>query len=187
VKTWTSDHPIQQAKATALRSDIQSLAKHVDAGALQASTPWDALHDWAETALTAEGKELVVSLMIEPHGALVDDLADTMAVDESAAFHINGAMSVAELSQAMQAQYAWSQRVDFCDQAQSARFWYVSQSKLEPRLGERHQEPGADLEQRKRHRNSRLPIFWLSGPIFAISCGAFNSPALRPMAKFRTI
>ena len=29
----------------------------------------------------------------------------------------------------------------------SARFWYVSEEKLEPRLGERYEEPGAELEQ----------------------------------------
>ena len=31
--------------------------------------------------------------------------------------------------------------------AANARFWYVSEEKLEPRLGERAHEPGADLEQ----------------------------------------
>ena len=29
----------------------------------------------------------------------------------------------------------------------SARFWYVSEAKLEPRLGERYDEPGAEREQ----------------------------------------
>ena len=29
----------------------------------------------------------------------------------------------------------------------NARFWYVSEEKLEPRLGERFREPGAEREQ----------------------------------------
>ena len=37
--------------------------------------------------------------------------------------------------------------MDFDTPSESARFWYVSAEKLEPRLGDRHEEPGADLEQ----------------------------------------
>ena len=35
--------------------------------------------DWAANALSEEGQELVASLMLEPYGVLVDDLAATMA------------------------------------------------------------------------------------------------------------
>ena len=37
--------------------------------------PWDALYTWAEAHLGVEAQELLVSLLIEPYGALVDDLA----------------------------------------------------------------------------------------------------------------
>ena len=41
----------------------------------------------------------------------------------------------------------WARATTSRDPAAQARFWYVSEEKLEPRLGERAQEPGADLEQ----------------------------------------
>ena len=43
--------------------------------------------------------------------------------------------------------YAWTRRYDFGRESANARFWYVSEEKLEPRLGERFREPGAEREQ----------------------------------------
>ena len=43
--------------------------------------------------------------------------------------------------------YAWARRYDFSQEQANARFWYVSAEKLEPRLGERFSEPGAECEQ----------------------------------------
>ncbi|HRD75343.1 MAG TPA: hypothetical protein PK264_05305, partial [Hyphomicrobiaceae bacterium] len=37
--------------------------------------------------------------------------------------------------------------LDFNSPAENARFWYVSEEKLEPRLGDRANEPGAEREQ----------------------------------------
>ena len=43
--------------------------------------------------------------------------------------------------------YDWAMPIDFELAANNARFWYVSEEKLEPRLGDRATEAGADLEQ----------------------------------------
>jgi hypothetical protein len=43
--------------------------------------------------------------------------------------------------------YQWAESHDFTDSASTAGVWYVSEEKLEPRLGERWQEEGAALEQ----------------------------------------
>ncbi|HEX3498025.1 MAG TPA: hypothetical protein VHT04_01755, partial [Stellaceae bacterium] len=84
---------------------------------------------------------------IEPHGDLVDDLAERMAADETSVFRIDGAMRVAALNQAIARDYGWALGIEYADHRASARFWYVSEEKLEPRLGERYEEPGAALEQ----------------------------------------
>jgi len=42
--------------------------------------------------------------------------------------------------------YAWAFAYDYRTAHDTARFWYVSEDKLEPRLGERHEEPGAARE-----------------------------------------
>jgi hypothetical protein len=85
--------------------------------------------------------------MLEPHGAAVDDLADQLDADETSSFAIDGSMSVARLREVLARDYAWVEQFDFADPAQVARFWYVSEEKLEPRLGNRHHEPGQDREQ----------------------------------------
>jgi hypothetical protein len=147
VGTWRVEDSIQAARIVALRRDIARIAGRVEQGALDRPDPWDGLVRWSDTALSLEGQELLVSLAIEPHGELVDDLADRMAADEAAAFRIDGAMHVRALRQAIAHDYGWALGIDYAERAASARFWYVSEEKLEPRLGERYEEEGAALEQ----------------------------------------
>lgn len=145
-RLWHSDHPIQQRKLGDLRADLAAIDERT-AGGLDGEHPWDALWRWGETAVSLEGQEALASLMIEPHGPLVDDLTDRMDADEDAAFRIDGAMTADELGRIMRGVYDWALTVDYREREQCARFWYVSEEKLEPRLGERHQEAGAEYEQ----------------------------------------
>ena len=108
--------------------------------------PWNALWLWAETALSLEGQEALVALMLEPHGALIDGLGDCMDADEVAAFALDGSISIAAFRTGLHQRYAWALGQDYDQRAQAARFWYVSEEKLEPRLGERFDEDGAALE-----------------------------------------
>lgn len=145
---WRSEHPIQLEKLAALRSDLDALAAHTaEDAAFAVDRPWDALWCWASEALSLEGQEALVSLLLEPHGALVDDLADCMDADEDAAFRIDGGMTVSTLRAILAEVYDWALAVDYGQAENCARFWYVSEEKLEPRLGERHAEPGAEYEQ----------------------------------------
>ncbi|MEQ9185970.1 MAG: hypothetical protein RIE83_20760 [Thalassobaculaceae bacterium] len=144
---WQSDHPLQIAKLAEIRADAERLEEQISGGALARPAPWQALWEWATSALSVEGQELAVSLMIEPYGDLVDGLADTMAADEIARFRIDGAMPVSELRRILQENYAWALGTDYAAPEARARFWYVSTAKLEPRLGERLTEDGADREQ----------------------------------------
>ncbi len=145
---WRSDHPIQVEKLGNLKSDLKLLETHVSSHDLTAeNTPWDRLYLWSETALTVEGQEQLVSLMLEPYGDLVDDLSDHMSADEAANFIIDGAMPVARLSEILGDIYGWALKIDWQSQAAQARVWYVSEQKLEPRLGERFEEPIAEYEQ----------------------------------------
>jgi len=94
-----------------------------------------------------EGQEQLVALILEPYGDLVDDLISTMATDETACFRIDGTMSVDALRRIIADAYDWATRIDHGPADACARFWYVSEEKLEPRLGQRHEEPGGELEE----------------------------------------
>jgi len=130
-----------------LRADLARLRDHAASLPPDAPYRWDALYRWAEERLGLEAQELAVTLLLEPHGALVDDLCDRMGADEQESVAIDGRMTCADLADAIERSYAWALALDPRDPAAQARFWYASAEKLEPRLGERFGEPGADLEQ----------------------------------------
>jgi len=140
---WRTGDARQAQRIAGLAQDLERLATR----GIDAPSPWDALHVWAEHTLTPEGQELLVTLLLEPHGDLVDDLADAMAADEDATFRIDGAMPVGALRDLIQRNYGWALAVDYGRPEATRRFWYTSVEKLEPRLGERQDEPGGELEQ----------------------------------------
>lgn len=145
---WHSEHPIQVTKLNALRKDLASLAAWVSNWPMpDIQYPWNALWQWGERELSLEGQEALLALMLEPHGELVDDLSQSMTADESTPLRLDGAMTLAELSACLQEHYSWALEIDFDKPENSARFWYVSEEKLEPRLGNRFHEAGALLEQ----------------------------------------
>jgi len=145
---WHSEHPAQVAKLAALRADLAQLALYFETG-WDHSAPqlWNDLWLWGEAQLSEEGQECLLALMLEPYGDIVDDLADGLDADETARFAIDGAMTVGRLRRLIAEDYGWTRRFDFADPAQSARFWYVSEEKLEPRLGDRRAEAGQEREQ----------------------------------------
>jgi hypothetical protein len=144
---WRSEHSIQMQKLVMLKADLAHLEEHVAAGALEQSAPWDGLATWAERYLSMEGQEQLISLMLEPYGDLVDELADRMGADEGAAFSIDGAMSLDRLREIIEDVYDFALKLDWASPDTDARVWYVSAEKLEPRLGERFEEPIEPYEQ----------------------------------------
>jgi len=147
VAHWKSEHPIQVNKLAALREDLGKLDVYLAEVDLSAAYPWDALYHWAEENLSLEGQEWIASLMLEPYGDLVDHLAGDMAADNTATFRIAGAMTIGDLRRLLTGIYDWALNTDWAAPANKARAWYVSEEKLEPRLGERFEEPIEEYEQ----------------------------------------
>lgn len=146
VESWNTADARQRGRVEELKQDLLKLMAYVRTPGLGIHQPWDALVTWSEQNLSCEGQELVVSLVIEPHGELVDDLAATMAIDEAQYFPIDGSQSVSHLLEIILKKYQWALDIDYSVKEQSARFWYYSEEKLEPRVGERYDEPGAEKE-----------------------------------------
>ena len=143
---WHTEHPLQVGKVESLRTDLSMLTKHVEAGALSGAKPWEGLYQWAHEHLSLEGQEQLVSLLMEPYPDLVDALAEDMDADESTPFTLVGSMEIGHVRELLESHFAWATAIDFSTEQGRALFWYVSEEKLEPRLGERAQEEGASLE-----------------------------------------
>jgi len=146
-RQWQSDHPVQQRKCAELRADLDRLGAHLRANPPTGPEPWNQLWLWAEQNLGLEGQEQLVSLLIEPHGDLVDDLADDMNADEEAFFTIDGAMPLSRLRALAHDIHDWAAVTDWDQPGAQARVWYTSVTKQEPRLGERAAEPIEPYEQ----------------------------------------
>jgi len=144
---WRSQHPLQIEKLTILRADLDQLNTHVAARDLTAPNAWNTLYLWAEYTLSLEGQEQLVSLLLEPYPDLVDGLADCLSADEIRSHRIDGTMTLDALQALLNEFYDWAQSIDWSARDAQARAWYVSAEKLEPRLGERFDEPIAAYEQ----------------------------------------
>ena len=147
VAQWRSGHPLQQAKLTDLQHDLRLLRHRLATDRLDGAWPWNELFLWAEDALSEEGQELLASLLLEPYGEMIDGLAHCMADTNANAFRINGRMAVGEVRTLIEQSFGWALNIDWQARPNCARAWYVSEEKLEPRLGERFEEPVADYEQ----------------------------------------
>lgn len=147
VADWVSEHPLQIEKLNYLKADLEALEKYLVEFNFSQNFPWRALWDWADGHVSVEGQELLVSLFMEPYGDLVDPLADEMSADENDGFIIDGSMLAGQLCRLLEDIYDWALKTDWDDPASQARAWYISEEKLEPRLGERFEEPVSAYEQ----------------------------------------
>jgi len=144
---WRVADERQTERIKRLRLDFDWIINRADALTATVRLPWDRLHRAAEEALSLEGQEALVSLMLEPHGDLVDQLAACMHADEELAARIDGRVTVGAVLALLDETYGWTRGIDFTSAAEQARVWYVSEEKLEPRLGERFEEPLEPYEQ----------------------------------------
>jgi len=141
ISYWTSNHPIQTEKLAALRTDINLVNKYISGKNNWNNYPWNELIIWSETSLSVEGQEFVASLILEPYGHLVDGLSDCMSDVNRGAFVIDGAMTVSETRSLLEKSFGWALKLDWTERKHCSRVWYVSAEKLEPRLGERFEDP----------------------------------------------
>ncbi|MGI9405876.1 MAG: hypothetical protein ACR2O4_05855 [Hyphomicrobiaceae bacterium] len=106
--------------------------------------PWDHLYQHAAEHCSLEAQELVAALILEPHGDLIDDLATTMSADTDS--HFDASVSLESLHRTVRDTYGWALEIDLETAEAEPQFWYVSEEKLEPRLGERASETGVEKE-----------------------------------------
>ena len=144
VAEWNVPDPRQATRVATLREELVSVSAWIAELALETSRPLDGLFRRVEQQLSVETQELLVALLIELRPDLVDALADDMGTDETES--LDPRWTIGRLAAEIDRVYDWALTFDFGDPEAVRQFWYVSEEKLEPRLGDRHEEPGADKE-----------------------------------------
>jgi len=136
---WRSAHPYQVERVAQLKRDLDHL-ESVDLSSPQASL------EWAEERLSDEGREYWITCLLEAYPDITDRWSEQMSIDESKDYEIDGRWTLGQTLDAIDAHFGWALDRDW-DQSETARVWYVSQEKLEPRLAERAEEPVEPYEQ----------------------------------------
>ena len=139
---WQVPDPAHQARIEDLRRDWADLSGGLGT-LLDQPKPLDQLVRVSE-AFGLDCQELVVALVLEPFGEIVDGLTDCMGM--AAPAPLDPRMGLDQLRALVDRHFGWAVPLDFDDPRETAQFWYVSEEKLEPRLGRRHEEPGGELE-----------------------------------------
>ncbi len=90
-------------------------------------------------------QEIAKVQLLELYPEISEKLAEDMSDVEE--MKINESQTLKELNSIIEKDYQWALEVDFSKKNNDYLFWYISAAKLEPRLGERYNEEGSELEQ----------------------------------------
>ena len=90
-------------------------------------------------------QEIASVQLLELYPEISEKLAEDMSDVEE--MKINESQTLKELNSLIEKDYQWALEVDFSKKDNDYLFWYISAAKLEPRLGERYNEEGSELEQ----------------------------------------
>ena len=105
---------------------------------------WAELAQYAEQSWRVETQEVVNTMLIELYPELVDELEELMGVDEDQ--HLIPQMSLQELKLVIEDKYDWALAIDFAEPNAQGSFWYRSEEKMEPRLGQTHIDLGMEKQ-----------------------------------------
>lgn len=140
---WNVVDERQMNRIDVVRGEWAAIAPKITIEALAQSYPYEYLLSLAENC-SLECQELMIALVLEPNGDLIDGLEECMATPYEA--RLDPAMKVGVLSAFIKDKMDWALSLNFDETKETAQFWYVSEEKLEPRLGLRYEEEGAELE-----------------------------------------
>jgi len=147
ITSWNTDSEFQKNKIKQLITDLKKLLVFIDNFNFQEDYGFNKLYLWGEENLDLECSEYVVSMMLEPYDSIVDPLISEMSSEEEKFFNIPGERTVLDLRNILEEKYSDMLRIDFNRKESNENFWFISKNKEEPRLANRYQEQGSDLEQ----------------------------------------
>ena len=148
VTSWNTDSEYQKKKINNLINDLQNLINYLKDNIDKSNFYiFDKLYNWAEENLSEEGVEYLVSIMMEPYNEITDPLISRMSSDEDSSFNIPVDRTINDLREIIEKNYSDILKIDFSKNENNKKFWFISKNKEEPRIGDRFEDNGSELEQ----------------------------------------
>jgi len=148
ITSWNSDSEYQIQKIKSLLEDVQKFIKFFEMK-LNKNKDYlfNEIYNWVEKNTCEEATEYVVSIMLEPYGEIVDPLIQKMSSEEEKYFNIPTKRTTDDMIKILKNRYSEILKINFNNRENNQNFWFISKNKEEPRLADRFEEHGSDLEQ----------------------------------------
>ena len=148
ITSWNTDSEYQQIKIKNLLKDIKKFIKFIDKSFdFEDEYPFNNIYLWLENETCEECIEYVVSIMMEPYNEITTPLITQMSSEEDKYFTIPSSRSLMELRNIIEKKYSNILKINFDKKKNIQNFWFISKNKEEPRLADRFEESGSELEQ----------------------------------------
>ena len=148
ITSWNTDSEYQKNKINNLLKDIQKFLKFIENEFdFTKEYPFNGIYEWLEQETCEECIEYVVSIMMEPYSEITEPLVKEMSSDEEKYFNIPAHRTVEDLRNIIEKKYPNILEINFEKKENNQNFWFISKNKEEPRLADRFEEHGSELEQ----------------------------------------
>ena len=148
VTNWNTDSEFQNKKIKQLIEDLEKFIKFLNEDfSFENTFPFNKIYIWAEENLGDECIEYIVSMMMEPYDEIINPLTHKMSSEEDRYFNIPINRTIEELRNILEKRYSEILKIDFKKKENNQNFWFISKNKEEPRVANRYELEGSNLEQ----------------------------------------
>ena len=148
ITSWNTNSEYQQKKIKNLLKDVNKLLDFIENKFnFEIDYPFNKIYLWLENETCEECIEYIVSIMMEPYEGITKPLVKKMNSEEEKYFNIPTDRTVEELKIIIENKYSNILSINFKKEENNKKFWFISKNKEEPRLADRFEEPGSELEQ----------------------------------------
>ena len=148
ITSWNTESKYQHNKIKLLLKDVRKFIQFMEEKFdFQKDFPFNELYLWLEKETCEECIEYVVSIMMEPFEKIIQPLIKKMSSDEEKYFNIPTDRTLGDLKIILEKKYPNILSINFKKKENYKKFWFISKNKEEPRIADRFEEQGSDLEQ----------------------------------------
>ena len=148
ITSWNTDSEYQQKKISLLLKNVEKFINYIENNFdFKTKYPFNEIYLWLEQNTCEECIEYIVSIMMEPYSNITNPLVSNMSSDEDKYFNIPTNRTVQELQDIIEIKYPNILDINFNQKENHQNFWFISKNKEEPRLADRFEEHGSELEQ----------------------------------------